>query len=321
MHRTHRQAPIHLRLARSSASPHSGGSNEDPCAERAQGTYCWVEDLVAGCSMSPPLANKHSWEILTVTLTASSSTLESSYGGGTGTGIAVQGWAAGFQSSRGLEEQLDSFFFCICTLSSENRSQTNGCYCDIPPQAQRTRSHEGHEGGRLPNSRYPQTRGEGTHCKGETRAVPTEQPSAGGGRRNSADMPCNAQSRHLPRLRISFHELTTFVPTPVSYAIPASDKPAKLSRPPNEVFYFSEDQYKSGIEHCESKTDDIRIYGPEKTVCDLFRFRNRLSEDLPLEGLKEYLKRRNRDLHKLLKYAEVCRVKAIVSQYVKAIVG
>ena len=120
---------------------------------------------------------------------------------------------------------------------------------------------------------------------------------------------------------LSFHELTTFVPTAVSFAIPASDKPAKLSRPPNEVFYFSEDQYNAGIEHHESKTGDIRIYDPEKTVCDLFRFRNRLGEDLALEGLREYLKRRNRDLHKLMKYAEVCRVKATVSQYVKAIVG
>lgn len=120
---------------------------------------------------------------------------------------------------------------------------------------------------------------------------------------------------------LSFHELTTFVPTAVSFAIPASDKPGKLYRPPNEVFYFSEHQYKAGIEHHESKTGDIRIYGPEKTVCDLFRFRNKLGEDLALEGLREYLRRRNRDLRKLMRFAEVCRVKATVSQYVKAIVG
>lgn len=120
---------------------------------------------------------------------------------------------------------------------------------------------------------------------------------------------------------LAFHELTTFVPTAVSFAIPASAKPAKLSRPPNEVYYFSEDQYKAGIGHYETRTGDIRIYGPEKTVCDLFRFRNKLGEDLALEGLKEYLRRRNRDLHKLMKFAEVCRVKKTISQYVKAIIG
>ncbi len=120
---------------------------------------------------------------------------------------------------------------------------------------------------------------------------------------------------------LAFHELTTFVPTVISFAIPRSDKPGKLSYPPNEPYFFSENQYKAGIEHHETKAGHIRVYGPEKTVCDLFRFRNKLGEDLALEGLKEYLKRRNRDLNKLMKFAEVCRVKGTVSQYVKAIVG
>lgn len=120
---------------------------------------------------------------------------------------------------------------------------------------------------------------------------------------------------------LAYHELTTFVPTAISFAIPRSDKPIKLSLPPNEPYYFSENQYKAGIEYHETKVGHIRIYGPEKTVCDLFRFRNKIGEDLPLEGLKEYLRRRNRDLNRLMKFADVCRVKSIVSQYVKAIVG
>jgi predicted transcriptional regulator of viral defense system len=120
---------------------------------------------------------------------------------------------------------------------------------------------------------------------------------------------------------LAYHELTTFVPTTISFAIPRSDKPIKLPLSPNEPYYFSEDQYKAGIGHHETKAGHIRIYGPEKTVCDVFRFRNKLGEDLALEGLKEYLKRRNRDLNVLMKFSDVCRVKGIVSQYVKALVG
>lgn len=120
---------------------------------------------------------------------------------------------------------------------------------------------------------------------------------------------------------LAFHELTTFVPTAISFAIPRSHKPVKLFRPSNEPYYFSEKQYKAGIEHKETKAGVIQIYGPEKTVCDIFRYRNKLGEDIALEGLKEYLRRRNRDLNKLMKIAEVCRVKGIVSQYIKAIVG
>lgn len=120
---------------------------------------------------------------------------------------------------------------------------------------------------------------------------------------------------------LAFHQLTTFVPSSITFAIPISDKPIKLSLPPNEPFYFSVDQYKAGVEHHETRAGHIRIYNREKTVCDLFRFRNKIGEDLALEGLKEYLKSRNRDLTKLMKLAEVCRVKGILSQYVKVLVG
>ena len=120
---------------------------------------------------------------------------------------------------------------------------------------------------------------------------------------------------------LAFHELTTFIPTAITYAIPRSDKPVKLAHPSTEPYFFSEAQYKTGVERRETKFGGIRLYGMEKTICDCFRFRNKLGEDLALEGLKEYLRRRGRDLNKLMKLAEVCRVEGIVSQYVKAIVG
>jgi predicted transcriptional regulator of viral defense system len=120
---------------------------------------------------------------------------------------------------------------------------------------------------------------------------------------------------------LAFHELTTFVPTVVSFAIPVSDKPVALGDPPNQVYFFSVNQYKSGIEYQETSAGHIRVYNTEKTVCDLFRYRNKLGEDLAIEALKEYLKRRQRDLNKLAKFAEICRVKGTVLQYVKAIAG
>jgi hypothetical protein len=59
----------------------------------------------------------------------------------------------------------------------------------------------------------------------------------------------------------------------------------------------------------------------EKTLCDCFRFRNKLGEDIAMEGLKTYLRRRERNLNTLMKFAAMCRVKGSVSQYVKAILG
>jgi len=119
---------------------------------------------------------------------------------------------------------------------------------------------------------------------------------------------------------LAFYELTTFVPSRISYALPRSDKPISLSSP-TEPYYFSESQYKAGIEKLETKAGQIRIFGPEKTICDCFRFRNKLGEDIALEALKTYLRRRDRDLNKLMKYAEISRARTALSQYVKALLA
>ena len=120
---------------------------------------------------------------------------------------------------------------------------------------------------------------------------------------------------------LAFYDLTTFVPTTISYAILRSDKPIKLVHPPTEPYFFSNTQYRAGIEHQKLKAGAIRIYGMEKTICDCFRLRNRIGEDLALEGLKAYLQLRTRNLPTLMQFAEICRVKGIISQYVKAIIG
>ena len=64
----------------------------------------------------------------------------------------------------------------------------------------------------------------------------------------------------------------------------------------------------------------IRIYNPEKTICDSFRYRNKLGIDIAKESLSEYLKRKNRDLEKLIKYAEICRVKPLIQTWLNAMI-
>jgi hypothetical protein len=66
---------------------------------------------------------------------------------------------------------------------------------------------------------------------------------------------------------------------------------------------------------------EIKIYNIEKTVCDMFRYRNKLGTDIALEGLKNYLKLKEANINKLSKYAEICQVKTVMMPYVRAIVG
>jgi len=119
---------------------------------------------------------------------------------------------------------------------------------------------------------------------------------------------------------LEYHHLSTFVPKTVHVAIPRTSKPPRITYPPIKVFYFSEAQYKTGIETHKTAAGPVKIYCAEKTICDMFRYRNKLGEDLALEGLKEYLRRRGADPGRLLRYAEVCRVKKLITPYLKILV-
>ena len=65
----------------------------------------------------------------------------------------------------------------------------------------------------------------------------------------------------------------------------------------------------------------MKVYGKEKTICDMFRYRNKLGEDLALEGLRNYLSRKGADIGKTVEYASICRVKTIMMPYLKALVA
>jgi hypothetical protein len=53
----------------------------------------------------------------------------------------------------------------------------------------------------------------------------------------------------------------------------------------------------------------------------MFRYRNKLGEDLALEGLRNYLGRKDADTAKLREYVSICRVKTIMMPYLKALVA
>jgi predicted transcriptional regulator of viral defense system len=119
---------------------------------------------------------------------------------------------------------------------------------------------------------------------------------------------------------LAFYDLTTFNPSEIYVAIPNAAKAPKIDYPPLRIFYFRERFYKPGIERVNVSTCTIKIYNKEKTICDMFRYRNKYGEDLALEGLKTYLSRKAADVNKLRKYAETCQVKTVMMPYVKALV-
>lgn len=133
---------------------------------------------------------------------------------------------------------------------------------------------------------------------------------------------CEAMPRGVICLlsALDYHDLTSFNPSEVYIAIPHSDKPPKISYPPVRTFFFRDRFYSPGILSVRTPNGYVRVYNMEKTVCDMFRYRRKLGENLAIEGLKTYLARKDANLTSLRKYADLCQVKTTLIPYLKAIV-
>jgi predicted transcriptional regulator of viral defense system len=134
-----------------------------------------------------------------------------------------------------------------------------------------------------------------------------------------------AVSRRVPRgvvcllSALAYHGLTTEIPHEVYLAVPRESEPPRLDYPPIRVFRFGAKSFGAGIESHELDGVPVRIYGPEKSIADCFKYRNKLGPDVAIEALKSYRGRGRPDLAKLLRYAEACRVQNVMRPYLEAL--
>lgn len=116
------------------------------------------------------------------------------------------------------------------------------------------------------------------------------------------------------------HELTTANPLAVSIAIPATRTRVAVPRhPPVELVSTAASFFELGLTTMNTGQMDVRIYDRERTVCDYFRKRSQLGEDMALEVLQNYMCGR-RNLQRLFEYADKLKIKTVIRPYVEALV-
>lgn len=85
--------------------------------------------------------------------------------------------------------------------------------------------------------------------------------------------------------------------------------------PPIKLYYWDKRFYETGIIETTYNGEQLKIYDIEKSVCDAIRYRNKVGIDITSEVLRDYLKRKDRNLDKLMKYAENMRIATVLNQY------
>jgi len=119
---------------------------------------------------------------------------------------------------------------------------------------------------------------------------------------------------------LAYHNITTQIPHVVFVAVSRDSRMPSLDHPPIQVHRFSNEAYKSGVESHSIDGVPVKVYNPEKTLADCFKFRNKIGMDMVLEALKLYKTRKKFNLGELLRYARICRVEKVMRPYLEATV-
>ncbi|MGA1865202.1 MAG: type IV toxin-antitoxin system AbiEi family antitoxin domain-containing protein, partial [bacterium] len=114
---------------------------------------------------------------------------------------------------------------------------------------------------------------------------------------------------------LSFHDLTTQIPHEVHIALPRGAEEPRLDHPPIKIYRFTGMAFTEGVKTHKLDGVSVRIYSPEKTLADCFKFRNKIGLDVALEALQEAWRAKRVSMDELWQYATLCRVTNVMRPY------
>lgn len=114
----------------------------------------------------------------------------------------------------------------------------------------------------------------------------------------------------------AYYDLIDDIPGVVHLAFPHKSKPFSHQYPPIKAYYWKQKYYELGVKD----NAKIRIYDIERSVCDAIKFRNKVGMEITEQVIKSYMKRTNRDINKLLKYANTMRVEHIITPFIQVLI-
>ena len=119
---------------------------------------------------------------------------------------------------------------------------------------------------------------------------------------------------------LAFHRLTTQIPRKIWIAIRRDASKPRIKYPPISIHQFSNKSFSLGIEKHIFDKIPVKIYSPEKTIADCFKFRNKIGMNIVLEALSFYREQKEFNPSKLFKYAKICHVENVMKPYVESII-
>ena len=117
------------------------------------------------------------------------------------------------------------------------------------------------------------------------------------------------------------HDLTDRDPLQYTVTLPSGYNASNFKNDGIYVYFIKNDLLNLGVEYGKTPFErNIRVYNKERTICDIVRNRNGIDSAIFNEGIRRYLSEKEKDIPKLLQYAEKFRVEKIIRQYVEVLI-
>ena len=116
-----------------------------------------------------------------------------------------------------------------------------------------------------------------------------------------------------------FHGLAAHDGDAISVAIERRAAKPRVEVPRLHIARLGGDAFEAGIEVHVLEHVAVRIYSVEKTLADLFKFRNKIGPHRAVDALRSALAQQRVDLKKLAHYARIDRVERVMKPYVDAL--
>ena len=130
-----------------------------------------------------------------------------------------------------------------------------------------------------------------------------------------------SENAQLVKQRKMEYNLSTYRPDAIDVAIPRKAKVSTLPDWPElNVCYFTDDRSNVGIETVKDGNNRFRIYDIEKTVVDIVFYREKMGIEETKEVLTTYLHRSDRNLNRLIRYAEMLKCGDVMKKYLEVLV-
>lgn len=116
------------------------------------------------------------------------------------------------------------------------------------------------------------------------------------------------------------HNLTDRDPINYSVTVPRGYNNKSLIKDGITVFSVKPDLYKRDVITMETAFGHkVSVYGLERTICDCIRSRNQMDIAVVTQALKEYSKRKDKNLNLLMKIAQDFGITKVIRSYLEVL--